>query len=127
MRKQYRKKDNQFVIAVKIELDTEGFTYQKWGATQNCKPGDWLVKNGDDTYTIDQEVFNNTYRQVADGKFVKTTPIWAEIAQQDGSVKTKEGESHYKAGDYIVSNNEDGSDAYCITAKKFTQMYQLVN
>ena len=56
---------------------------------------------------------------------MKTTPIWAEKAEEAGSVVTKEGESHYQAGDYLVSNNEDGTDAYCISADKFESMYEL--
>jgi hypothetical protein len=31
--------------------------------------------------------------------------------------------THYNAGDYIVSNNSDGSDAYAITAAKFETLY----
>ena len=75
--------------------------------------------------SIDAEVFAKTYRKTGDGTYVKTTPIWAEIATEDGSVATKEGESHYKSGDYLVYNNEDGTDAYCISAAKFESMYEL--
>jgi len=39
-------------------------------------------------------------------------------------VATKEGRSHYKAGDYLVSNNEDGTDAYYIAAVQFESMYE---
>jgi hypothetical protein len=39
-------------------------------------------------------------------------------------VATKEGQSRYAAGDYLVSNDEDGGDAYCITAAKFEAMYE---
>ncbi len=124
MRRTYRKKPDQYIIAVQLDIETDGFRYQKWGAEQKCKAGDWLVNNSDDIYTIDNDVFKKTYRKVGDGKYVKTTPIWAEKATEDGSVNTKEGKSHYKAGDYLVSNNEDGSDAYCISADKFTQMYE---
>lgn len=126
MRKQYRKKSDQYVIAIQLDLETEGLTYQKWGSEQKCKAGDWLVNNNHDTYTVDQQVFANTYRQVGDGKYVKTTPIWAEKATQDGSVDTHEGRSRYRAGDFLVSNNEDGSDAYCISAEKFEKMYEVI-
>jgi NADPH-dependent curcumin reductase CurA len=71
-------------------------------------------------------VFEKTYRQFSPGRYVKTTPVWAEVTEESGSVATKEGESHYKAGDYLVYNNEDGSDAYCISKDKFEYMYQLV-
>ena len=124
---QYRKKANQFIIAVQLDLETDGFLYQKWGAEQKAKAGDWLAKNGDDTYTIDQDVFEKTYRQTDAGRYVKTTPIWAEKVTDEGSVDTKEGTSHYKAGDYLVSNNEDGTDSYCISADKFNEMYEAIN
>ena len=123
-RLKYQKKSDQFVVAVKLDLQTEGFTYRKWGAEQRCKSGDWLVDNNGDVYTIDSEVFDRTYRKLGPGTYVKTTPIWAERATQAGSVETKEGRSHYEAGDYLVSNNEDGTDAYCISSDKFEAMYE---
>ena len=122
-RRRYRKKADQFVVAVRLELDTPGFTYRKWGGDQRCKPGDWLVDNQGDVYTVDAAVFAKTYRCVGPGTYVKTTPVWAERATQPGSVATKEGRSHYAAGDYLVSNNEDGTDAYCIAGAKFESMY----
>ena len=123
-RRRYRKKADQFVVAVKLDLDTAGFTYRKWGSEQKCKAGDWFVDNNGDVYTVDAEVFAGTYRNVGPGIYVKTTPIWAARATQPGSVATKEGRSHYNAGDYLVSNNEDGTDAYCISADKFESMYE---
>ena len=124
-RRRYRKKADQFVVAVQLDLDTDGFAYRKWGADQWCKPGDWLVDNGGDIYTVDREVFAKTYHKTRPGAYVKTTPIWAEVATESGSVVTKEGRSHYSAGDYLVSNNVDGTDAYCISAAKFESIYKL--
>ena len=121
----YIKKPDTPVHAIQIKLDTNGFTYQKWGDQQTCKSGDWLVDNNGDIYTIDQQVFADTYRQIAPASFVKITPVWASRAEQAGSVKTKEGRSHYQAGDYLVSIQEDGSDAYCVEAEKFLDMYQI--
>jgi len=123
-RKRYRRKEGIFVTAVQLDLDFDGFTFRKWGADQRCKPGDWLVNNRGDTYTIDADVFARTYRKLSPGVYRKTTPIWAEVATAPGKVKTLEGESHYEAGDYIVSNNEDGSDAYCMSAEKFLATYE---
>lgn len=124
-RRIYRKKADQFVVAVQLDLDTEGFIYRKWGAEQRCKQGDWIVDNGGDIYSVDAGVFAKTYRKTGDGIYVKTTPIWAEVATQPGSVVTIEGESLYQSGDYLVYNNEDGTDAYCISASKFESMYEL--
>lgn len=124
-RRRYRKKAGHYVVAIQLNLDTKGFTYRKWGAEQRCKKDDWIVDNGGDIYSVDAEVFAKTYRKTGDGTYVKTTPIWAEIATQKGSVVTKEGKSHYQSGDYLVYNNEDGTDAYCISAAKFELMYEL--
>ena len=104
-RRRYRKKADQFVVAVQLDLDTDGFIYRKWGAEQRCQKGDWVVDNDGDHYTVDGDVFARTYRKLSPGIYVKTTPIWAEVASESGQVLTKEGASHYQARDYLVSNN----------------------
>ena len=124
-RRRYRKKPHFFVTAVQLNLDTDGFTYQKWGAEQRCKKGDWLVDNYGDIYTVERDVFERTYRKLSPGVYVKATPIWAEVATEPGVVDTKEGRSHYDVGDYLVANNEDGTDAYFISAERFNSMYEL--
>jgi hypothetical protein len=123
-RRRYRRRPDSFVVAIQLDLDTSGFTFYKWGSEQRCKRGDWIVDNGKDVHTVDREVFERTYRKVGAGRYVKTTPVWAEVATADGSVMTREGRSHYKAGDYIVTNEEDGGDAYCIEAAQFEEMYE---
>ncbi len=121
----YRKKADQFVVAIQISFETVGFTYHKWGDEQRCKPGDWLVDNNGDIYTIDGDVFQRTYQKVDVGRYVKVTPVWARKATQAGSVTTKEGTSQYQAGDYIVYNHQNGTDAYCVRPEKFESMYEL--
>ena len=122
-RQRYIRRPGTPVIAVRLALDTEGFSYQKWGGKQHAKSGDWLVDNGGDVYTVDSDVFARTYRPTGPGTYVKETPIWAERANHAGSIQTKEGVTHYFPGDYIVSNNEDGSDAYAVAAAKFESLY----
>ena len=123
-RRKFVKKPTSFVRAVRLDLETEGFSYVKWGGPQRCKRGDWIVDNDGDVYTVDAEVFARTYRPLDNGTYLKTTPIWAEVATSPGSVQTKEGASHYERGDYLVSNQEDGSDAYCMHADAFERMYE---
>ena len=124
-RQRYARRPDRPVAAVRLLLDTDGFSYRKWGGEQRAKRGDWLVDNEGDVYSIDAETFARTYRQSATGAYIKTTPVWAERAQQAGSVATKEGVTHYQAGDYVVSNNSDGSDAYAIDAVKFERLSRL--
>lgn len=124
IRRRYRKKANCFVVAVQLDLDTGGFIYNKWGAEQRCKRGDWIIDNDGDIYTVDRQVFAKTYRSVGPGVYIKSTPVWAEVATESGAVITKEGTSNYEAGDYLVFNNENGTDAYCMDTAKFESMYE---
>ncbi len=123
-RRKYFKKATSSVVAVQLDLETEGFTYEKWGGTQTCKPGDWLVNNDGDVYTVDRVTFARTYRSVSPGVYVKTTPVWAEVAEELGQVETQEGVTHSRAGDYIVYNDPDGEDAYAVQAETFEEMYE---
>ena len=126
-RRKYVRSPDRPVAAVCLSLDTDGLVYRKWGGQQRAKQGDWIVDNDGDVYTVDAEVFARTYRpkdpRNAPGAYLKTTPVWAEQAHQAGSVTTKEGATDYQAGDYLVSNNSDGSDSYAITATKFAELY----
>ena len=122
-RRKYFKRLDQAVTAVQLALQTKGFTYRKWGATQRCKPRDWLVNNHGEVYTVDRRSFKRTYRQVRAGLYLKTTPVWAEVAQSSGRLRTKEGSSGYRRGDYIVFNDKNGNDGYVVTAKLFKRMY----
>jgi hypothetical protein len=123
-RLKYVKRSDHAVVAVQLALDTPGFSYQKWGATQNCRAGDWIVDNDGDVYTVNRDSFASTYRPVAPGRYNKITPVWAEVAADAGEVRTKEGTTHYRPGDYLVFNEESGGDAYAISADKFERMYE---
>lgn len=123
-RRRYRRRPDQSVTAVQLRLDTEGLRFRKWGHEQLAKAGDWLVDNEGDVYTVDAEVFAATYREVARGSYVKTTPVWAVQADTAGSVPTKEGATAYAAGDWLVSNQPDGSDSYAIDAASFARLYE---
>jgi len=125
-RRKYQKKQNQPVTAVKLDLDMDTLQYRKWGGLQRAKRGDWLVDNDGDVYTVDARTFARTYKRLRQGIYVKTTSIWAEVATQPGTIQTKEGASKYARGDYIVYNNRNGSDGYCVAAKKFRTMYKPV-
>ena len=123
-RRKYIKQKGPLVTAVQLNFATKGFTYQKWGAEQTCKTGDWIVDNGGDVYTIDRETFAGTYRPESQGLYRKIGPVWAEKADHAGVIKTKEGQTKYNAGDYLVFNDEDGKDGYAVSQASFEQMYE---
>ena len=100
--------------------------YQKWGGIQTAKKGDWLLNNDGDCYTVDKESFAATYTEVSPGQFCKTGFVWATVATAAGSIQTKEGESTYEEGDYIVFNNPNEGDGYRVRPDKFHDMYEEV-
>jgi hypothetical protein len=130
--RQYIRRADRPVVAVRLAFDPDGFVfrYRKWQGEQNAKAGDWLVETDGDIYTVDAMTFLSTYRPVDDGRpgcYVKTTPVWAQRAERDGEVKTAEGSTKYRAGDYLVSNSEDDADRYAISAESFEKLYMPVD
>lgn len=126
-RQKYQKRPSQFVTAVRLALDTNGLVYRKWGSTQRAKRGDWLVDNAGEVYTVDGRSFSRTYRKLSPGVYLKITPVWAEVAERTGRIRTREGWSSYRKGDYLVYNQRRGGDGYCIRPAKFRTMYRRVD
>jgi hypothetical protein len=124
-RRRYRRRPGRPVVAVQLKLDMEGFKYQKWGEEQHCKANDWLVDNNGEVYTVDADSFARTYAAEGHGTYVKSGKVWAKEATEAGRVATKEGGTNYASGDWLVSNEEDGSDAYAVSAKKFEELYEM--
>ena len=126
MRKLYKKRPKYFVTAVQLDLDFEGFEYQKWGGKQKCKAGDWLINNGGDIYTVDKRYFTDNYQLISPGVYNKVEEIWAEVAVENGSIKTLEGSTDYKADDYLVFDQKEGGDGYAIKKQIFESMYEVI-
>ena len=124
MRRRFVRRPDRPVSAVRLALETDGLVYRKWGGEQRAKAGDWIVDNDGDVYSVDADVFEKTYRRTGPGAYLKTTPVWAERADDAGRVRTKEGATAYQPGDYLVSNNEDGTDAYAMPAAEFESLYE---
>jgi hypothetical protein len=122
--RKYRRIEKTRVVAVRLDLETEGFTYEKWGGTQQCKAGDWVVLNAGETYTVDGETFARTYEQVSDGVYEKTAPVWAEQAGEAGRIGTREGSTGYEAGWFLVYNDPNRRDGYAMAEEKFRSLYE---
>jgi hypothetical protein len=122
-RKCYQKKSGNLVTAVRMDLMFDEFTYQKWNASQHGKPGDWLVNNNNDVYTVDNDYFRKNYKYLSPGAYEKIGTIWAEVAEEDGSIETVEGSTAYIAGDYLVYDREVGGTGYAVSKQDFERMY----
>jgi hypothetical protein len=119
-----RRKERTRVTAVCLDLDTEGFTYRKWGGTQRCKKGDSIVNSNSDAYTIDAETFQRTYRMVCPGLYEKIGSVWAEMASEGDAIQTKEGSTAYRKGDFLVFNDPAGKDGYAMSPARFHELYE---
>ncbi|SMF15447.1 Protein of unknown function [Alteromonadaceae bacterium Bs31] len=126
-RKQYKKRPNFHMTAVQIDIEGPGIFYNKWGAEQHGKPGDWLVNNGGDIYTVENTYFKENYQEVSPGQFEKIGSVWAEVTTKDGSVPTLEGPSTYITGDYLVYDRQNGGAAYAVKKQHFERMYELMH
>jgi hypothetical protein len=122
--REYKRRRDTTVLAIRLGLETEGFDYVKWGGRQHCKAGDWIVQNGDDIYTVDADVFARTYERVSGAEYRKSGTVWAEPQEKPGSVRTKEGATAYSPGDYLVYNDREQHDGYAIERSKFESMYE---
>ena len=125
--KEFRRRERTTVVAVRLDLETEGFTYRQWGGPQRCKAGDWIVHTGADTYTVDAGVFARTYRAVSRGVYEKVSSVWAARAEDAGAIQTKEGSTAYEAGDMLVFNDRAGRDGYAMSKDRFDALYEPVD
>ena len=124
--KKFQKRKDKLVVAVQLNLKTNGIDYIKWGSTQHAKAGDWIIDNNGECYTVDSESFASTYEMVSPGMYYKTSAVWAVQAGCYGTIETKEGTSSFCPDDYIVYNDNQFNDGYCISRKKFESMYEEV-
>ena len=82
--RKYQRREKTLVAAVQLDLETEGFTYQKWGGTQIARPGDWLVSSNGNVYTVDCLVFEKTYEFESLGVYRKVGAVWAKQTKKKG-------------------------------------------
>jgi hypothetical protein len=121
---EYKRRPGAKVHAIRLDLETSGFEYVKWGSTQHCKKGDFIVLNADEVYTVDAETFANTYAATGPAEYEKVGTVWAEQAKSAGVIDTKEGKTRYEAGDYVVYNDREQTDGYAVSPAKFEKMYE---
>src|ERR1041385_1988859 len=120
----YKRRQQTLVIAIQLDLDTEGLTYRKWGGTQHAKRGDWIVNNQGDVYTVDAASFRTRYQEASLGLYQKVGDVWSEKATSAGAIETKEGTTDYGPGDFLVFNDPDRKDGYAMKPDIFHRLYE---
>lgn len=125
--RRYRRRAGQPVTAIQLTLDFQFLEYEKWGGVQRAKPGDWLVENDGEVYTVDGETFTRTYQEVSAGRYQKSGVVFAAVVDRAGTIRTKEGWTAYEAGDFVVFNESGRRDGYAMPAGKFESLYDLAD
>ena len=122
--KRYKRRQQATVVAIQLDLDTDGLTYRKWGGMQRAKRGDWIVNNQGDVYTVDADSFRSSYQETSPGLYQKVGLVWAEEATSAGTIDTKEGSTDYSPGDFLVFNGQNRRDGYAIKSETFHKLYE---
>ena len=121
-----RRKQRPTVVAVCLDLETEGFLYHKWGSPRRCRAGDWLVNDAGTTYTVDARAFAASYLPLGPGLFENQLFAWVERAKSDGVLPTARGGVGYRSGDVLVFRDEDRIDGEVLAAAEFERLYEPV-
>jgi hypothetical protein len=100
--------------------------YKSWGIGES-KKGDWIIVGpGDDVYTCDHKVFEETYEVVPGDDphyYRKFTKVLAKKQPKAYLVITLEGLEHGAAGSYLAQNPVRG-EQYPIAQETFERMYE---
>lgn len=97
------------------------------GDSMTGEAGDWLVTGPDGSqWTVKPDIFAKTYGETAPGSgiYEKTALARAMKLKVDYSVKSLEGTSSGKVGDYLVRG--PNMEYYIVSAPKFEGMYTEV-
>lgn len=124
---QYRPREAATVLALRLALDLQCFSYEKWGGEQRARQGDWLVDKDGDVYTVTDSSFSRTYRLVRPGVYRKDAPVWAYVAESEGVVPTEEGATAYRAGDYVVYHLPGDDLGWAMGAEEFLRTYEALS
>ena len=74
------------------------------GDVMKAEAGDWWVTDGDDHWSVADDVFVRTYESLGDGRYRKSATVTAVSVGSPFSVQTLEGTASGEAGDWLVRN-----------------------
>ncbi|WP_157558894.1 hypothetical protein [Nocardioides sp. Soil774] len=94
------------------------------GSNLTAEAGDWLVSDGESSWTVAADVFATTYREVGSGSFTKTALVVARQLAVKVTIATMEGPATGNAGDWVVRN--PGGDAWPVPDREFKRRYEPV-
>lgn len=108
------------VTAVRVTEDAQWTTAR--GDRLVAHAGDWWVSDGDDTWSVLDEVFAATYEPVDGEHFRKTATISAVRVDHPFAVRTLEGIATGESGDWLARN--PSGECWPISADVFQKRYR---
>ena len=98
--------------------------YNQNGSPESAKAGDWIANDGRAIWTVQSDVFAETYTAVADGHYRKRFPVHAVRLDTDCVIETLEGDARAGAGDWLVMN--PAGECWPVQGWIFTERYERV-
>ncbi len=84
---------------------------------------DRRVASEGDVYPVSAERFADTYEEVRSNVYQKTSPVWAQVADRAGKVKTKEGgQASCSKGDRCVYSDAERTDVSVMKASDLASL-----
>lgn len=71
-RSRFHSKPDQFVVALQLRPDPQGFDFRKWAGIQHCKANDWIGGDEGKVHTVNADSFAGTY-------------LWLVLNDEDGT------------------------------------------
>lgn len=91
------------------------------GSHLSASAGDWLLTDGSSEWTVDADVFEETYTALGDGMYRKTALVRAAQLDEAVQVPTLEGSAGLCRGDWLLMN-PDG-DVWPVGDEEFQRRY----
>ncbi|WNG81143.1 hypothetical protein C6A86_023585 [Mycobacterium sp. ITM-2016-00316] len=110
------------VRAVRVLEESEWRTTH--GEVLHAQAGDWWVIDGDDRWSVADDVFANTYEQLDGDHYRKTATVTAARIRDAFALQTLEGLAAGEPGDWLVRN--PSGECWPVTSDVFKRRYVRV-
>jgi len=110
------------VRAVHVAEESEWTTSH--GDVLTAKAGDWWVIDGDDRWSVSDDVFAATYASAGGGRYRKSATVTAVPVAEAFAVRTLEGLAGGEPGDWLVRNPT--GECWPVPNAVFTKRYERV-
>lgn len=91
------------------------------GATMQADPGDWMVEENGESWSVRDDIFRSSYRHLSGSQWQRSGTILARPAQPGETIDTPEGPTTAADGDWVVRGNH--GDHWPVPADVFARHY----